>query len=398
MLATLFEQSNAALARGNGLAALEPLRQALALLPVGQTGRGAVEHNFFQALRLAGTRLLAAGQTAEAVALGEEALAQAMPTATSTDDPPLRPRAEALRDLSQAFLQARQLPLAVRLQRAAIAVYPCPTFQIDLTNLLALSREPAVLTDFCDTLRPEELAPHLFIACLPKSGSSFLRNALLQLTGFRDTYLFYAGAPNEHDLYLPSLLEFATVPTVTQQHARASEANVHLMQGFGLRPVVLVRNLFDALVSLDDFYHAGASFSTFFFPDYLRLSPEERMDLIVDHVAPWYLQFYASWVRVEQERRLPLLWLTYEEMIADKAGTLRRLCAFWNLPVDEAKLTAALGHVETDRKATRFNQGVTGRGQLRLSPAQRERILRLTSSFPLTSFARLGIPSTTLTA
>lgn len=391
MLATFFEQSNAALARGDGLAALEPLRQALTLVPVGQPGRGALEHNFLQALKLACTRLLAAGQTAEASTLGEEALTQAQPTAPA-DGPPLRPRAEALRDLSQAFLHARQIPLAVRLQRAAIAVYPCPTFQIDLTNLLALSREPAVLADFCDTLQPADLAPHLFIACLPKSGSSFLRNALLQVTGFRDTFLFYAGAPNEHDLYLPTLLEFATVPTVTQQHARASEANVHLLQGFGMRPVVLVRNLFDALVSLDDFYHSGASFSTFFFPDYLRLTPEERLDLIVDQVAPWYLQFYASWVRVEQERRLPLLWLTYEEMIADKPGTLRRLLEFWHLPRDEARLAAALSQVEGDRKATRFNQGVTGRGELRLSVAQRERIVRLTRSFPLTSFARLGIP------
>ena len=305
MLATLFEQSNAALGRGDGLAALEPLRQALALVPAGQTGRGALEFNFLQALKLASARLLGTGQTAEACALAAEALAHAMPTERD-GGPPLRPRAECLRDHSQLFLHARQLPEAVRLQRAAIAVYPCPTFQIDLTNLLALTREPACLADFCDTLQPSELAPHLFIACLPKSGSSFLRNALLRLTGFRDTYLFYAGAPNEHDLYLPSLLEFATVPTVTQQHARASEANLHLLQGFGLRPVVLVRNLFDALVSLDDFYHQGASFSTFFFPGYLRLSPEERLDLIVDHVAPWYLQFYASWLRAEQDARLPL--------------------------------------------------------------------------------------------
>ena len=110
-------------------------------------------------------------------------------------------------------------------------------------------------------------------------------------------------------------------------------------------------------------------------------------------MAPWYLQFYASWVRVEQERRLPLLWLTYEEMIADKPGTLRRLLQFWNLAVDETRLASALGAVERDRKATRFNQGVTGRGALRFNAAQTARIQRLAGSFPLTSFARLGIPS-----
>jgi hypothetical protein len=247
------------------------------------------------------------------------------------------------------------------------------------------------LTDFCDTLAPADLGSHLFIACLPKSGSSFLRNALLGLTGYRDTFLFYAGAPNEHDLYLPTLLEFATVNTVTQQHARATEANVHLMQAFGITPVVLVRNIFDALVSLDDFYHSGASFSTFFFPDYIQLTPEQRFDLLIDHVAPWYLQFYASWDRVARENRLRVHWLTYETLIADKPAAVREVLAFLGLAVPDDRLVASLAKTESDKTRNRFNQGVTGRGLRRFSVEQVQKIHRLASYFPLTDFTQIGI-------
>ena len=389
--ALLVQQINTALQRGDAAAALEPLRRLLGQTAPTDEGRVAIEHNLLTALKLDATRLLAAGRTEPALALVREALALAVPKA-GLNPAHLRPRAEVARDFATELLNARQVPEALAMQRAAIAIYPCPTFQIDLTNLLALNRQPAVLSDFCDTLGAEALGQHLFIACFPKSGSSFLRNALLHLTRYRDTYLFYAGSPNEHDLYLPSLLEFATVNTVTQQHARASEANIQLMQGFGIHPVVLVRNIFDALVSLDDFYHSGASFSTFFFPDYLKLTPESRLDLLIDHVAPWYLQFYASWTRVERDQRLRVHWLTYEDMIADKAAALRGILAFWGFAIEDEPLAAALRATEGEKKRNRFNQGVTGRGAKRFSAEQMQRIEALAKYFPLLSFERIGIP------
>ena len=45
---------------------------------------------------------------------------------------------------------------------------------------------------------------------------------------------------------------------MTHQHCRATEANVQLMQAFGIRPVVLVRDLHDVIVSLRDYFNGGA--------------------------------------------------------------------------------------------------------------------------------------------
>ncbi|MBA2703465.1 MAG: hypothetical protein H0U60_06415, partial [Blastocatellia bacterium] len=84
------------------------------------------------------------------------------------------------------------------------------------------------LSDFSTEITAEQLGRHLFIACVPKSASTFLKNLLVNLTGFRDLFTVYAAGQNEHEIYLPTLREFADLDTVTQQHCRASDANVHL--------------------------------------------------------------------------------------------------------------------------------------------------------------------------
>ena len=50
---------------------------------------------------------------------------------------------------------------------------------------------------------PEELGTHVLIACFPKSASTYLKNMLVALTGFKSGNLAYAYFQNEQDLYLP---------------------------------------------------------------------------------------------------------------------------------------------------------------------------------------------------
>jgi hypothetical protein len=281
---------------------------------------------------------------------------------------------------------------ALPCQRRAIALYPCPTFSNNLINSLTLLREPSLLTDYCDTLDSPEIAPHLLVACQPKSGSTFLKNALCAVTGYRDVFLFHSSGQSEQELFYPALLEFATVPTVTQQHCRATEANLQLLQAFGMRAVVLVRNLADVVVSLRDFYNQGAVLGTFFHPDrWKTLSAEQQADAVIDHIVPWHLQFLAGWQQAGRERRVPILWLTYETLMAGKAATLQKVLTFYNLPSPEEKITAALTSLENERRLNRFHAGVSGRGQEQLTSRQQARLRQLASAYPDTDFTPFGL-------
>ncbi|MDG4598226.1 MAG: tetratricopeptide repeat protein [Candidatus Contendobacter sp.] len=299
--------------------------------------------------------------------------------------------ADVYYDLGKIFYRARQHEAALACVRRAIAIQPCPSYYVDLTNALGFVKTRARLADYTQDYPPEQLGRHLFIACAPKSGSTFLKNVLVKLTQFKDLFCTYAALQNEHELDLPQLAKFGRVNKVTQQHCRATEANIQLMQAFGIRPVILVRNIFDTVMSLLDFYKGGFTFSTFFDrADFDRFSDEERIDLLIEYAVPWYFQFVVSWQRAEREGRLSLCWLNYETMISDKPGTVERLLTFYGIAAPRQAIETIISASEADPRGNRFNQGIAGRGQSGLSAAQRERIIGLARFFPKADFGCLG--------
>lgn len=285
----------------------------------------------------------------------------------------------------------RQYGEAIAAYRRALRCEPGNAeAMIKLTDTLARTGGRAERGDFAaDPAAPP--GTHALIACMPKSGSSFLKEALHSLTGWPEADLCFAFFQNEQDLYLPNLVAVDTFDTVTQQHCRATLANILLLQGFEIRPIVLVRNLADIVVSLVDFYDTGAAFNTFFADGWPTLSADAKRDVVVDHVMPWYVAFYASWQRAATAKQLDCLFVRYEDMIADKAGTLRHISDFLGLGKTADDCEAAVAKAEGDTSRTRFNRGVAGRGAQALSAEQMARLRRLIAPYPAIDFSPVGL-------
>lgn len=350
-----------------------------------------LKHNLLLAYKQRAEQLLANGRTDEATLLLKAALALEIDGPMADDPAFLRAFADAFQNLGLVFFENLQFRSCVECTRKALAIKPCPTYHVNLTNALAVLKEKPYLSDFTTRIRSEDLGKHIFIACLPKSASTFLKNVLVGLTGYRDIFSVFAAGQNEHELYLPILSEYAEQNTVTQQHCRASEANIHLMQAFGIRPVVLVRNIFDALISLHDFYKQGAYFNSYFRADFMDLDDEIQIDLLIDNVAPWYLQFVASWGLAEKENRLDIHWLHYEELITDKGGYIEALLNFYGIGVSGSNIRKMIDATEADERRNRFNKGISGRGTKILTDAQKNRIVLLTKYYPQTDFGHIGL-------
>jgi len=280
---------------------------------------------------------------------------------------------------------------AVRLARVALALAPDDADARNLwSHALSYAGEPARLEDFTRDFGPEALAVRPFVACFPKSGSTLLKALLCLATGFPEQQLTYAYQQNEEELYLPWVHATARTPLVTQLHCRATEPNLHIVQAYGIRPVVLVRDIHDVLLSYKEFYDKGAYLNSFF-NEYPSLDDETRMDLVVDDRAPWYMAFYASWWDAAQRGRIDVHWLTYEELTADKRRALAGVLDFYGLPTDPAAIDAAVAAAEDRRTATRFNKGVAGRGVSVLTERHKARIARLASYYPSVDFSRIGL-------
>lgn len=288
--------------------------------------------------------------------------------------------------LSQA--NQRQCIDAIRI---GLKVQSNPLYgQVDLNNYLLRFNEKAQLSDFSRDLTPEQLGKHLLVACFPKSGSTLMKRLLCDATGYAETQFAPAFLQNEQEIYLPLVLANARENRVIQQHCRATVPNLHILQAFNIKPVVLVRNIYDVLLSWKEFLDGGAHINSFF-PHYDELSDEQRLALVVDDRAPWYLSFFASWQHAETTGQIEATWMTYRQLTADPTAALEGILEFYGIRADPVRLARATQMVNRDTGATRFNKGKVGRGRAAFTDAQVEQIQRLAGCYPGVDFSLIGL-------
>src|SRR5437660_8304140 len=380
-----------AVKRGSADMAVTLFQSALQKLSVEQPFYDHLVHNLLLSYELLIKKLLKQGDTSTALDFLRAALRLEIRGDMAEDSTFLRKFAGAFQNLGIVFFQNSLNEASLLCCRKAISVYPSPGSYVNLTNSLSAAGQRAILSDFTTEITVEQLGRHLFIACVPKSASTFLKNLLVNLTGYRDLFTVYAAGQSEHEIYLPTLREGAHLDTVTQQHCRASDANVHLMQDFYIRPVVPVRNLFASVMSQLDFYNKGAFQTSYFRADWPALDEETKIDLLIENVIPWYFQFVASWDLAEKQQRLEVHWLSYEDLIADKPSSVLKVLEFYGLGASRRGIEQRIGEIESGEKKIRFNKGITGRGRSGLNNRQKEQIRHLTRYYPRTDFSQIGL-------
>jgi len=380
-----------ALKSENANMAITFFQSAIGKLTVDQPFYDHLVHNLLLSYKLLIEQLYQAGEATSAPELLRDALRLEIAGEMANDSVFLQRFACAFQELGMVFFKNSDYQASVLCCRKAIAIYPDPRFQINLANALEMAGQRADLADYTTEVTHEQLGRHIFIACVPKSASTFLKNLLVSLTGYSDVIMVYAAGQNEHELYLPTICETAHLDTVTQQHCRASAANVQLMQAFEIRPVVLVRNIFDSVMSLLDFYNKGAFYNTYFRADFQSLDEETKIDLLIENVIPWYFQFVASWSLVEKRRSLDIHWLTYEELVGDKISSVKSILEFYGLGAPSRRIEEKVKEIESEPGRTRFNKGVSGRGKTCLNDRHKERIRRYARYYPSTDFSRIGL-------
>lgn len=198
----------------------------------------------------------------------------------------------------------------------------------------------------------------VLLACFPKSGSTTLSDRLAAVLGARADFVPAYGR-REQELQEDLVRIWRGRSAVAQHHVTASRWTLDLCEAYDVRPLVLVRNLADALVSLHD--HAASEG-----PDTPVALLEQGMSVqaVADVAAAWYIKFYVSWYRAAPEAIV-----TYEDVVlGGNSEPIRQRLG--------VQLTAP------DGPSSRFNVGRAGRGQA-IDP---DLILRLTRHYPDVDF------------
>ncbi len=253
---------------------------------------------------------------------------------------------------------------------------------------------PKGLADFAKHRSDKQL---IVVAAAPKAGSTFLVNTLMRVTGLRGFRLCAAYSTNEHDLHLPALCLMNASGCVSQLHMKGTFHNAALMRTFGIKPIILVRRIEDIVVSLQHdlrqkaqrpAFGTGRDGYSFVWQDQCTkdLSDERLLDMIIDLAVPWFVNFYVSWYRLCEQRAVDALWLTYEQMLAEKEGTLRQVLGFLGF--------RDIGAIDQDllsRKYGTFRDGRIGQGISALTAKQRKRIREHFSYYPSVDFGKYGL-------
>jgi len=113
--------------------------------------------------------------------------------------------------------------------------------------------------------------------------------------------------------------------------------------------------------------------------------------LLIDNLVPWYFQFVASWDLVEKRGALDILTLSYEDMITNKPQTIKDVLGFYGFGAPSRGVEQRIDEIESQKRRTRFNKGIAGRGKLGLTEAQKNRINSYAKYYPTTDFSRIGL-------
>ena len=245
-------------------------------------------------------------------------------------------------------------------------------------------------------LRWPEIAPlpcdkrHILLACFPKSGSPWLSEILRHLPGFVRADLVPFLERREQELAFERLLAAHHADYVAQHHCRYSLATERCLRIFSIKPVVLVRDIFDCMISLKDHIDRGQTDPAgrvgphACVPDAYDTWPNEtRLDFVVDMFSPWYFNFILGWQDCHDA-----LWVRYEDVLADPFSTIERIGAAAGLSLPGDAIEAALAAAAAE--PTRRNVAKTGRGAT-LSARQRRHIERIAGYYPGRDFAAIGI-------
>lgn len=183
--------------------------------------------------------------------------------------------------------------------------------------------------------------PVLFIAGLPKSGSTWIEKMVSSYDGYHE-YLLPAIAKHElqtggsHDFEMPEGMfnSLQDMLVLTKMHSHGSKNNVAILEKAGIRYVILHRDLRDVAVS----YHFYVC-NTPWHPEYplhKNKSIQEGLQIFGERMLPSYVDWVRSWRKNANPEHS--IQLRYEDMLTDPVAGMTKIATLFELENTPTKI------------------------------------------------------------
>lgn len=195
--------------------------------------------------------------------------------------------------------------------------------------------------EFCAYLRGiGAKRPLVMFAFPPKSAGTFLRAAAVEAIDGQMMRVTHAQGGRDATPYLPIFIlyfagGFPASTMVTHLHMQALPANRFLIEALNLKPVVMLRDVPDMLLSYWEMLEGDQSSDNWVncqLPaNFTSMCDDDKADFLIDILAPWYASYFATWLSYAEESFRPGLHLALPRSLGRFSG-------------DAANRTAARGH------------------------------------------------------
>ena len=237
--------------------------------------------------------------------------------------------------------------------------------------------------------------PILFIAGLPKSGSTWIEKMVSSYDGYHE-YLLPAIARHElktggsHDFEMPSNMfeNLSNMLVLTKMHSHGSQNNIAVLKEAGINYVVLNRDLRDVAVS----YHYYVQ-NTPWHPEHsfhVNLNVQEGLKVFGQRMLPAYVQWVESWKRNADPAHS--IHIRYEDMLVNPVEGMTAIAALFGLDHSVETITNIVdahsfkkmsgGREHGDSSTSAFaRKGVAGDWQNHFTPELRKQYGSLIADF-----------------
>jgi hypothetical protein len=231
----------------------------------------------------------------------------------------------------------------------------------------------------------------LFLAFAPKAAGTFFRQAAMYAIRGEVFRLAHAQGGRDATPYLPyfiaSYLDGGDTEVVAHMHMQAFAANRHLLEAFGIKPVIMLRSIPDMLASFWDMLDSDAvaraeGLNCLVPRDFPAFSTTRKADFMMDAIAPWYASYFASWKSFVDESPKQVCVLRYGNFRKAPAETFHAALTHAGFVVSRSACEAALKRAWDERMAVRYNKGTEGRGQAYFSSRHLSDLSRKLSYHP----------------
>lgn len=191
----------------------------------------------------------------------------------------------------------------------------------------------------------------LFIAGMPKSGTTWLAQLLEELPGYgKRPFLDTDRCSERHDVCDEVFESVRAFPgSILKLHTEAKPRNLEVIERQGLRTIVMFRDLRDQCVS--NYFHVMADPTHRRHDRYLAMSKDDGLRDTAEITLTEYRDWITGWLPLPESKPERFHAVRYEDLRADPVDVLQRVLAFYDMQVESADCK---GIVESVAERTRF--------------------------------------------